>query len=144
MPRKITKKSVSLYAMAIEKEWKYRESGDPEVVRQLSSELGVDPVLAELLVQRGVRTFSQARDFFRPDLSRLHDPFLMKDMDKAVERLHRAVSSQEKILVYGDYDVDGTTAVSLVYSFIKRLTRQVDFYIPERYDEGYGVSYITL
>ena len=127
--------------MATEKEWKYRESGDPEVVRQLSSELGVDPVLAELLVQRGVRTFSQARDFFRPDLSKLHDPFLMKDMDKAVERLHNAIVSQEKILVYGDYDVDGTTAVSLVYSFIKRLTRQVDFYIPERYDEGYGVSY---
>mgnify|MGYP003305452000 FL=1 len=127
--------------MAVEKEWKYRESGDPEVVRQLSSELGVDPVLAELLVQRGIRTFSQARDFFRPDLSKLHDPFLMKDMDKAVERLHNAIVAQEKILVYGDYDVDGTTAVSLVYSFLRRLTSKIDFYIPERYDEGYGVSY---
>ena len=127
--------------MPIEKEWKYRESGDPATVRQLSSELGVDPVLAELLVQRGVRTFEQARSFFRPDLADLHDPFLMADMDKAVERVHKAVASQEKILVYGDYDVDGTTAVSLVYSFLHRLTRQVDFYIPERYDEGYGVSY---
>ena len=99
------------------------------------------PVLAELLVQRGVHTFEQARSFFRPSLENLHDPFLMKDMDKAVERVHQAVSTGEKILVYGDYDVDGTTAVSLVYSFLRRLTKAVDFYIPERYDEGYGVSY---
>ena len=127
--------------MAVEKIWKIREVADKENVRQLASELGVDPVLAELLVQRGVHTFEQARSFFRPSLENLHDPFLMKDMDKAVERVHEAVSSGEKILVYGDYDVDGTTAVSLVYSFLRRLTRQVDFYIPERYDEGYGVSY---
>ena len=135
------KKSISLYAMAVEKIWKIREGGDVENVRQLSSELGVDPVLAELLVQRGVRTFEQARSFFRPNLDDLHDPFLMQDMDKAVERVRQAVASGEKILVYGDYDVDGTTAVSLVYSFLRRLTRQIDFYIPERYDEGYGVSY---
>ena len=127
--------------MAVEKIWKIREVADKENVRQLSSELGVDPVLAELLVQRGVHTFEQARSFFRPSLDNLHDPFLMKDMDKAVERVHKAVSAGEKILVYGDYDVDGTTAVSLVYSFLRRLTRHVDFYIPERYDEGYGVSY---
>ena len=127
--------------MAVEKIWKMREGADAENVRQLSSELGVDPVLAELLVQRGVRTFEQARSFFRPSLDNLHDPFLMQDMDKAVERLHKAVVSGEKILIYGDYDVDGTTAVSLVYSFLRRLTRQIDFYIPERYDEGYGVSY---
>ena len=135
------KKSISLYAMAVEKIWKLREGADVENVRQLSSELGVDPVLAELLVQRGVCTFEQARSFFRPNLSDLHDPFLMQDMDKAVERVRQAVVSGEKILVYGDYDVDGTTAVSLVYSFLRRLTRQIDFYIPERYDEGYGVSY---
>lgn len=98
-------------------------------------------MLAELLVQRGVHTFSQARSFFRPDLADLHDPFLMKDMDKAVDRVHRAIVGNEKILVYGDYDVDGTTAVSLVYSFLARLTDRIDFYIPERYDEGYGVSY---
>ena len=127
--------------MPVEKKWILRESTEPETVRQLSSELGVDPVLAELLVQRGVRTFHQARSFFRPSLDDLHDPFLMTDMEKAVERVHDAVISGEKILVYGDYDVDGTTAVSLVYSFLRRLTRAVDFYIPERYDEGYGVSY---
>ena len=127
--------------MRAEKKWILKENAEPEVVRQLSSELGVDPVLAELLVQRGVRTFHQARSFFRPDLNDLHDPFLMKDMDKAVERVHQAVTNREKILVYGDYDVDGTTAVSLVYSFLRRLTSAIDFYIPERYDEGYGVSY---
>ena len=127
--------------MAIEKKWILRENADAETVSQLSSELGVDPVLSELLVQRGVRTFQQARSFFRPDLGNLYDPFLMKDMDKAVERLRKAVTSGEKILVYGDYDVDGTTAVSLVYSFLSSLTPDVDFYIPERYDEGYGVSY---
>ena len=125
--------------MAMEKIWKMREVVDGQTVRQLSSELGVDPVLAELLVQRGVHTFEQARAFFRPNLNDLHDPFLMKDMDKAVERVRQAVVAGEKILVYGDYDVDGTTAVSLVYSFLRRLTRQIDFYIPERYDEGYGV-----
>ncbi len=127
--------------MAVEKIWKLREGAEADNVRQLSSELGVDPVLAELLVQRGVSTFEQARSFFRPSLDNLHDPFLMTDMDKAVERVHRAVSSGEKILVYGDYDVDGTTAVSLVYTFLRRLTDRLDFYIPERYDEGYGVSY---
>ena len=139
---KINKISLSLCAMAVEKTWKFKEVADHENVRQLSSELGVDPVLAQLRVQRGVHTFEQARSFFRPNLDDLHDPFLMKDMDVAVERLHHAVISREKVLVYGDYDVDGTTAVSLVYSFLKNHTKAiVDFYIPERYDEGYGVSY---
>ncbi|HAW07462.1 MAG: single-stranded-DNA-specific exonuclease RecJ [Bacteroides sp.] len=126
--------------MPNEREWRLRDSGDPENVAQLSAELGIDPVLASLLVTRGVHTFEEARSFFRPSLSALHDPFLMKDMDLAVARLEKAVASQEKILVYGDYDVDGTTAVALVYSFIRRLTSSVDFYIPDRYDEGYGVS----
>lgn len=126
--------------MPKEREWRLRDSGDPETVAQLSAELGIDPVLASLLVTRGVHTFEEARSFFRPSLSALHDPFLMKDMDLAVARLEKAVASQEKILVYGDYDVDGTTAVALVYSFIRRLTTSVDFYIPDRYDEGYGVS----
>lgn len=126
--------------MSNEREWRLRDSGDPENVAQLSAELGIDPVLASLLVTRGVHTFEEARSFFRPSLSALHDPFLMKDMDLAVARLEKAVASQEKILVYGDYDVDGTTAVALVYSFIRRLTSSVDFYIPDRYDEGYGVS----
>ena len=126
--------------MGKDKEWVLKTSADPETVSRLSSELGIDPVLAELLVQRGVSTFQEARAFFRPDLSFLHDPFLMKDMDAAVERLHKAVCTGEKILVYGDYDVDGTTAVSLVYSFLRDLTPEVAFYIPDRYDEGYGVS----
>lgn len=126
--------------MPKEREWRLRDSGDPENVAQLSAELGIDLVLASLLVTRGVHTFEEARSFFRPSLSALHDPFLMKDMDLAVARLEKAVASQEKILVYGDYDVDGTTAVALVYSFIRRLTSSVDFYIPDRYDEGYGVS----
>ena len=129
--------------MPKEREWRLRDSGDPENVAQLSAELGIDPVLASLLVTRGVHTFEEARSFFRPSLSALHDPFLMKDMDLAVARLEKAVASQEKILVYGDYDVDGTTAVALVYSFIRRLTTSVDFYIPDRYDEGYGVSLKT-
>lgn len=121
--------------------WKYKESSDPSAVERLSAEVGIDKVLASLLVDRGVKTSEQARAFFRPSLNNIHDPFLMKDMDKAVERLHRAVSNKEKILVYGDYDVDGTTAVALVWSFLKRFTSDIDFYIPDRYDEGYGVSY---
>ena len=127
--------------MGKEKKWILKDVADEETVARLSSELGIDPVLARLLVQRGIGTFQEARAFFRPSLDNLHDPFLMKDMDKAVERVEAAVRSGEKILVYGDYDVDGTTAVSLVYSFLQRLTRNVDFYVPDRYDEGYGVSY---
>ena len=127
--------------MGKEKKWILKDIVAGETVARLSSELGIDPVLARLLVQRGIGTFQEARAFFRPSLDNLHDPFLMKDMDKAVERVETAVRSGEKILVYGDYDVDGTTAVSLVYSFLQRLTRNVDFYVPDRYDEGYGVSY---
>lgn len=124
--------------------WIKKEPADKAKVERLAAEVGIDRVLAELLVKRGVESFEQARAFFRPSLANLHDPFLMKDMDKAVERLHQAIDGQEKILVYGDYDVDGTTAVALVYSFIHRFTDKVDFYIPDRYDEGYGVSYKGL
>ena len=127
-----------------ERKWTVREPGNPEKVDRLATELGVDRVLAELLVQRGVETFQEARAFFRPSLEDLHDPFLMKDMDKAVERLHEAIIKGQKILVYGDYDVDGTTAVALVYSFVRRFTKRVEYYIPDRYDEGYGVSYKGL
>lgn len=126
--------------MAKDYKWLLSEPADTEKVDRLAAEVGIDKVLAELLVKRGVETFEQARAFFRPSLDGLHDPFLMKDMDAAVERLHGAIAGGEKILVYGDYDVDGTTAVSLVYSFIRRFTDKVDFYIPDRYDEGYGVS----
>ena len=127
-----------------DRKWLVKEAADPEKAGVLAAELGIDRVLAELLVQRGIETFEQARSFFRPSLSDLHDPFLMKDMDLAVERLHKAVTEGEKILVYGDYDVDGTTAVAQVYSFIKGFTPKVDFYIPDRYDEGYGLSYKGL
>ena len=127
--------------MGKEKKWILKNVADEETVTRLSSELGIDPVLTRLLVQRGVGTFQEARAFFRPSLDNLYDPFRMKDMDKAVARVESAVSSGEKILVYGDYDVDGTTAVSLVYSFLRRLTVNVDFYVPDRYEEGYGVSY---
>ncbi|MBP5721791.1 MAG: single-stranded-DNA-specific exonuclease RecJ [Bacteroidales bacterium] len=127
--------------MSKECKWIVRDEADPAKVEKLSAEVGIDRVLAQLLVDRGVETFDQARRFFRPSLSDLHDPFLMTDMEAAVERLHQAITTGEKILVYGDYDVDGTTAVSLVFSFIRRFTPNVDFYIPDRYDEGYGVSY---
>ncbi|MBO4743027.1 MAG: single-stranded-DNA-specific exonuclease RecJ [Bacteroidales bacterium] len=127
--------------MTKECKWIVKERADAAKVEKLSAEVGIDRVLADLLVKRGVETFDQARSFFRPSLEDLHDPFLMHDMDAAVERLHKAITTGERILVYGDYDVDGTTAVALVYSFISRFTSAVDFYIPDRYDEGYGVSY---
>lgn len=120
--------------------WILNDPADPAKVERLSAEVGIDRVLSELLVKRGVETFEQARAFFRPNLKDLHDPFLIKDMDKAVERLERAVKGKERILVYGDYDVDGTTAVALVYSFLKQFTSNLGFYVPDRYDEGYGVS----
>ena len=123
-----------------QRKWILRDVSDSDKINQLSAELGVDPVLATLLVQRGVKSFEQARAFFRPDLSMLHDPFLMKDMDKAVDRVEEAIAKGQKILIYGDYDVDGTTAVALVYSFLSKFTSKLDFYIPDRYDEGYGVS----
>lgn len=130
--------------MAMDKKWELKAAADQETVSRLASELGIDRVLAELLAQRGLHTFEDARAFFRPNLDNLHDPFLMKDMDKAVERVSQAVLGGEKILVYGDYDVDGTTAVALVYSFLLKFTSKIGYYIPDRYDEGYGVSYKGL
>lgn len=125
----------------IDRKWLIKEQGNPAIVRRLSHELGIDPVLASLLVQRGIKSYDEAKTFFRPDISMLHDPFLMKDMDKAVERVHRAIENRERILIYGDYDVDGTTAVALVYTFLSKYTKEIDYYIPDRYDEGYGISY---
>ena len=128
--------------MGSEKKWILKDPADPEKVGRLATELGIDRVLAELLVARGVNTFEEARSFFRPSLADLHDPFLMKDMDKAVERLHTAISGGEKILVYGDYDVDGTTAVSLVYSYVKRFTSRVDFYMERASKDGSIEKYL--
>ena len=121
--------------------WTLKALPDKDIVCALQEILGVSQLVATLLAQRGIKTFEEAKQFFRPQLSDLYNPFLMKDMDKAVERLHRAISSNEKILVYGDYDVDGTTAVSLMYLFLKGKCKYVEYYIPDRYDEGYGVSH---
>jgi len=111
-----------------------------EIKNTLAEVLNISPILAQLLIQRGICTFEDARNFFRPDFANLHDPFLMADMEKAVNRLTDAIQDNEKILIYGDYDVDGTTSVSLVYKFIKKFYSNVDFYIPDRYNEGYGIS----
>jgi single-stranded-DNA-specific exonuclease len=109
-------------------------------VNHLATSLGVDAAVASLLAQRGVHTYEEARKFFRPSLDDLHNPYLMKDMDKAVERIETAIENGENILVFGDYDVDGTTAVSLMSSYLKSFYPNVDTYIPDRYKEGYGVS----
>jgi single-stranded-DNA-specific exonuclease len=126
----------------MEKRWVLKQRGDASLVSGIATALGIENALAELLVQRGVSTFDEAKAFFRPDLSQLHDPFLLNDMDKAIERIATARQKGEKIMVYGDYDVDGTTAVSLVYSFLKENGfEHLDYYIPDRYSEGYGISF---
>lgn len=121
--------------------WALKQIPSPEKVKHLTESLNVEPLIAQLLVQRGIETFEQARQFFRPTLDDLHDPYLMKDMDKAVLRIEKAISDNENILVFGDYDVDGTTAVSLVSSYLKTIHPQIATYIPDRYDEGYGISF---
>ncbi|MCE3279251.1 MAG: single-stranded-DNA-specific exonuclease RecJ [Bacteroidetes bacterium] len=128
----------------MEKRWVVKPKTDEAIVANLAQELGIDKVLSNLLVQRGITTFAEAKKFFRPSLDDLHDPFLMKDMDKAIARLETAIKNNEKILVYGDYDVDGTTAVSLVYTFLKNHHPQIDYYIPDRYTEGYGISFMGI
>ena len=124
-----------------EKHWIIREDYDLETVEKLAASLGVDKIIAILLVERGVTTFEEARRFFRPALDQIHDPFLMKGMREAINRINEAIERQERIMVYGDYDVDGTSAVALVYSYFKELDSNIDFYVPDREREGYGVSY---
>lgn len=124
----------------MEYKWKIREKADLEKAESLGKEINVNLTLANMLVNREVDSFQKAKDYFRPDLDKLHDPFLMKDMDKAVERLQSAIQMEEKILVYGDYDVDGTTSVALVFGYLKEFYPHVNFYIPDRYKEGYGIS----
>lgn len=124
----------------MEKIWNLKKQGDQNELKHLSAALNVNMVIARLLVQRGIKTYNEAKAFFRPRLSDLHDPFLMKDMGKAVERLERAIENQEKVIVYGDYDVDGTTSVALMYSFLKSRIEHIEYYIPDRYSEGYGIS----
>lgn len=131
--------------MPIEKRWVIKPQGDKEKVETLAAELQIPIVLANLIVQRGIETFNEASKFFNPKLSDLHDPFLMKDMEKAVERIDQAVKRGETIMVYGDYDVDGTTAVALVYIFLRQLGHEnLAFYIPDRYTDGYGISFRSI
>ncbi len=121
--------------------WTIKPKADPEKAAMLASVLQCEKLIAELLIQRGIETFDDAKKFFRPSLNDLHDPYLMKDMDLAVARIEKAISSEEKIMIFGDYDVDGTTAVSLVASYLRSYYDNVATYIPDRYDEGYGISY---
>ena len=127
--------------MPIDKRWEVKAQGDPQVVARIASAAKIAPVLANLLVQRGIDTVEKVKKFFNPHLSDLHNPFLMKDMERAVERVEEAIARNEKIMVYGDYDVDGTTAVALVYKFLRQIGhKNLMFYIPDRYTEGYGIS----
>ena len=123
-----------------EKRWILRKDYDLETVENLAASLGVDRIIATLLVERGVRTFEEARLFFRPGLDQIHDPFIMKGMRQAIDRINQAIASRQRIMVYGDYDVDGTSAVALVYSYLRELDDNIDFYIPDREREGYGIS----
>ena len=124
--------------------WTIKPKPSEEKIIHLEKVLGVNKIIATLLVQRGIENFEQAKNFFRPSLLELHNPFLMKDMDKAVARIERAISNNENIMVFGDYDVDGTTAVSLVASYLKTYYPNIATYIPDRYAEGYGVSYMGI
>lgn len=121
--------------------WTIKPKPNPKAVADLAKELQVDSFVASLLVQRGIETFNDAKSFFRPSVDDLHDPFLMKDMDLAVKRIESAITANENILVYGDYDVDGTTSVALMSSYLRTRTDHIATYIPDRYDEGYGVSF---
>ena len=124
----------------MDKIWNLKKQGALNEVKHLSAALNVNMVIARLLVQRGIKTFNEAKSFFRPRLSDLLNPFLMKDMDKAVARVEKAIANKEKIIIYGDYDVDGTTSVAMMYSFLKSRIEQIEYYIPDRYSEGYGIS----
>jgi single-stranded-DNA-specific exonuclease len=124
--------------------WNPKSKPNPEKVQAIQQALQVDEIIAKLLVQRGIETFEQAKTFFRPTLADLHNPYLMKDMDKAVVRIENAIANNENILIFGDYDVDGTTAVSLVSSYLRSFYPNVATYIPDRYAEGYGISYMGI
>ena len=124
----------------MKKRWLYRPAPAPAQVQALTNALGTHPAICSLLVQKGITQFDQAKTYFRPSLDELHDPFIMKDMDKAVQRLAQALTQKEPILVYGDYDVDGTTSVAMFYGYLKELGATADYYIPDRYAEGYGIS----
>lgn len=122
--------------------WEVKEKSSEEAIKKLSEELNnLAPSLTNILIQRGINTLNEAKHFFRPDLTHTHNPFLMQDMEKAVERIEKAIANNEKILVFGDYDVDGTTSVALVYSYLSNFYSNLGYYIPDRYAEGYGISF---
>lgn len=124
----------------MEKRWVQDATCNKQTVKTLAEQLNIETSLAQILVQRGINTFDEAKYFFRPQLEHLHDPFLMKDMEQAIERIETAIAKGEKILIYGDYDVDGTTSVTVAYSFFLQFTNNIAYYIPDRYVEGYGIS----
>ena len=126
------------------KVWNIKKEGDINIIKHLSAALNVNMVIANLLAQRGITNYAEAQSFFRPKLTDLHDPFLMKDMDKAVARLDQAINNQENVLIYGDYDVDGTTSVAMMYQFLRTRLQNLDYYIPDRYSEGYGISKASI
>lgn len=128
----------------MEKRWVVNEQADITEVRRLSQELNIEESLSSLLINRGVSSFDESKNFFRPQLKQLHDPFLMKDMEVAINRIVKALANNEKILIYGDYDVDGTTAVALVFTYFNSFYEKIDFYLPDRYAEGYGISYKSI
>lgn len=124
----------------MQKRWAITSCHNPQISQKHQKELGINSILANMLVNRGISGFEEAKCFFRPDLTSLHDPFLMRDMDKAIRRIEQAIGNNEKVLVYGDYDVDGTTAVAVVYSFFRQFHSRLAYYLPDRYAEGYGIS----
>ncbi len=124
----------------MEKRWVHNENTNRELINKLAHQLTIDSSLAEILANRGITTFEEARHFFRPQIAHLHDPFLMKDMETAINRIDLAIAEGQRILIYGDYDVDGTTAVALAYQFFHQFTKHIAYYIPDRHSEGYGIS----
>lgn len=128
----------------MQREWIVRAESDKERIDKLSNELNLPKSIVNLLIQKGIKTYDEARSFFKPSLQDIHNPYLMQDMKKSVERVEQAIANKEKILVFGDYDVDGTSAVALVYLFLKKMTDNIDYYVPDRYQEGYGISVLSV
>ena len=122
------------------KRWRFKTRGDDNIIKELNQQLSIGRIAAQLLVQRGITNVKEAQVFLRPHLDDLYDPYLMKDMDRAVDRIQKAINGKEKILLYGDYDVDGITSVANLYLFLERFTDNIDYYIPDRYSEKSGIS----
>jgi single-stranded-DNA-specific exonuclease len=126
------------------KRWVLKDAADTVIVQELAAGLNINPVWQQFIVHRSSKILRKPNTSFRPSHLHLHDPFLMQDMEKAIDRIEQAIANNEKVLVYGDYDVDGTTAVALVYSFFEKAHKNIEYYIPDRYKEGYGISTAVL